>query len=110
MDYTYDATVNSVYDGDTINLDIDLGFGVWLRNQNIRLYGINAPELKGLTKESAIKSRDRLSSLVSGKKVIIETIKDKKEKYGRWLGKIFVDNICVNDVLISEGLAVSYMK
>jgi micrococcal nuclease len=110
MDYRYNAIVNSIHDGDTLNVDIDLGFGIWLRNQNIRLYGINAPELKGLTKEAALKSRSRLSELVIGKKIIIETIKDKKEKYGRWLGKIFVDNIFINNILISEGLAIPYME
>jgi micrococcal nuclease len=110
MDYKYKGLVNSVFDGDTLNMDIDLGFGVWLRNQKIRLYGINAPELKGLTKEAALKSKTRLTELVLGKEIIIETIQDKKEKYGRWLGKIFVQDLLINKVLVSEGLAIPYME
>ena len=109
-DYRYNAIVVSIYDGDTLNVDIDLGFGVWLRNQNVRLYGINTPELKGLTKESGIKSRDRLRELVLNKNIVLETIKDKKEKYGRWLGKIFIDNVVVNEVLVKENLAVPFME
>jgi micrococcal nuclease len=110
MDYKYKGLVNSVFDGDTLNMDIDLGFGVWLRNQKIRLYGINAPELKGLTKEAALKSKSRLTELVLGKQIIIETIQDKKEKYGRWLGKIFVRDLLINKVLVSEGFAVPFME
>jgi micrococcal nuclease len=108
MGYKYKAIVNSVHDGDTLTLDIDLGFGVWLKNQTVRLHGINAPELKGLTKESAIRSKNRLIDLVLGKNVILESIKDKKEKYGRWLGKIHIDGILVNEILIKEGLAISF--
>jgi micrococcal nuclease len=110
VDYKYKALVNSVSDGDTLNLDIDLGFGVWLRNQKIRLYGINAPELKGSTKEIALKAKSRLTELVLGKEIIIETLQDKKEKYGRWLGKIFVQDLLINKVLVSEGLAVPFME
>jgi micrococcal nuclease len=110
MDYRYKGLVNFVSDGDTLNLDIDLGFGVWLRNQKIRLHGINAPELKGLTKEVALKAKSRLTELVLGKEIIIETLQDKKEKYGRWLGKIFVQDLLINKVLVSEGLAVPYRE
>ena len=45
--YEYRATVISVYDGDTITVDIDLGFGIVLRKQKLRLYGLNTPEVRG---------------------------------------------------------------
>jgi micrococcal nuclease len=107
--YTYNAYVTEVYDGDTITVDIDLGFGIKITNQKIRLFGINAPELKGKTKAEGIKSRDKLTELVLNKQIKIQTIKDKKEKYGRILGKIWIDETLVNDVLITEGFAVPYM-
>lgn len=107
--YTYSALVTEVYDGDTITVDIDLGFGIKITDQKIRLFGINAPELKGKTKSEGIKSRDKLTELILNKQVKIETIKDKKEKYGRLLGKIWLDQTLVNDVMITEGLAVPYM-
>lgn len=107
--YTYSAFVTEVYDGDTITVDIDLGFGIKLTDQKIRLFGINAPELKGKTKTEGIKSRDKLTELVLNKQIKIQTIKDKKEKYGRILGKIWIDETLVNDVLITERFAVPYM-
>ena len=107
--YTYAAFVTEVYDGDTITVDIDLGFGIKLTDQKIRLFGINAPELKGKTKTEGIKSRDKLTELILNKQIKIQTIKDKKEKYGRILGKIWIDETLVNDVLITEGFAVPYM-
>ena len=107
--YTYSAFVTEVYDGDTITVDIDLGFGIKLTDQKIRLFGINAPELKGKTKTEGIKSRDKLTELVLNKQIKIQTIKDKKEKYGRILGKIWIDETLINDVLITEGFAVPYM-
>lgn len=107
--YTYSAFVTEVYDGDTITVDIDLGFGIKLTDQKIRLFGINAPELKGKTKTEGIKSRDKLTELVLNKQIKIQTIKDKKEKYGRILGKLWIDETLINDVLITEGFAVPYM-
>lgn len=107
--YTYSAFVTEVYDGDTITVDIELGFGIKLTDQKIRLFGINAPELKGKTKTEGIKSRDKLTELVLNKQIKIQTIKDKKEKYGRILGKIWIDETLINDVLITEGFVVPYM-
>lgn len=109
--YEYKAIVKEVYDGDTITAIVDLGF----RNQTtikFRLLGINTPELEKATKEAGLKSRDRLRELILGKEVIIKTRKDKQEKYGRWLGEIFMpDNttISINQMLINEGLAIPFM-
>ena len=100
--------MKSVHDGDTFTVDIDLGFGVWLKDQIIRLYGINAPEVKGEFRSLGFTSRDRLSELTINKEIILETIKDKKEKYGRWLGIVLVDGKNVNDLLVEEGFAKRY--
>lgn len=108
MKYQYKAIVTSVYDGDTLNVDIDLGFGVWLKKQTIRLQGINAPEIRGKTKNEGIKSRDKLRELVLNKEILLETIKDKREKYGRWLGVLTFENKNINKLLLEEKLAISY--
>ena len=71
MNYKYKGLVKSVYDGDTIKVDIDLGFGVWLHNQTIRLFGINSPEIKGEFRSLGISSRDKLSNLIINKEIIV---------------------------------------
>ena len=107
--YTYRANVTSVYDGDTLTVDIDLGFSVVLRKQTVRLVRINTPELRGSTQERGLAARDALRERVLGKSVILKTIKDSREKYGRWLGEVWVEGQCINDWMLSEGLAVKYI-
>ena len=113
--YEYRAELIRVYDGDTIWVDLDLGFGVWLRNQSIRLKGINTPEVRGSEKVEGRVSRDRLAELLNsaGGNCIIKTSRDKqKGNYGRILGEIFIENEerSLNQVLLDEELAVEYMK
>ncbi len=106
--YEYKATVVKVYDGDTITVDFDLGFGIVLKKQTIRLLGINTPEVRGEEKASGIISRDALRQRILGKQVVIKTSKDKKGKYGRWLGEVFMADENINKWLISEGYAKEY--
>ena len=106
--YEYRAYVSKVYDGDTITVDIDLGFGIVIKSQKIRLVRINAPEIRGDERQTGLVSRDALRDKIGNKWVIIKTLKDKKGKYGRWLGEVWIENVCVNDWLISEGLAEVY--
>ena len=106
--YTYKAHVIKVYDGDTITADIQLGFGVILHKQKIRLKSVNAPEVRGPEKEKGIISRDWLRDQILNKDIILRTFKDKKGKYGRWIGLIFLasnPNSCINAKLIIEGYA-----
>lgn len=110
MLYHYKAVCTEVYDGDTITVDIDLGFGNWMHNQKLRLFGINAPEMRGLERDVGIKSRDWLRETILNKNVEIETIKDSKEKYGRWLVIVFMlqpngVTLNINKTLLSLGLA-----
>ena len=106
--YEYQATVTKVYDGDTITVDFDLGFGILIRKQKIRLVGINTPEVRGPEKPQGIISRNALRQRILGKVVTIKTFKDKKGKYGRWLGEVFVEDENINQWLISEGYAKEY--
>ena len=106
--YEYRAFVRKVYDGDTVTVDIDLGFEVMLKGQKIRLVRINAPEVRGEQREEGLKSRDALRGKIGNRWVKIKTQKDKKGKYGRWLGEIWYEDECVNDWLITEGHAKVY--
>lgn len=108
-DYFYKAIVTDVHDGDTCTVDIDLGFGIWMKQQKLRFYGINTPELHGIEKEAGIKARDYVKSLLIGKQIILETQKDKSEKYGRWLATIWLDGTNINKKLIEEGYAREYL-
>lgn len=108
--YFYRATINSVWDGDTVTATVDCGFHIKKEKVKIRLYGINAPELKKETLEQGRASRDFLRSLVLGNEIIIETVKDKKGKYGRYLANLWIDidgyATCVNDHLVENNYAV----
>lgn len=109
--YHYRATVLDVYDGDTIRVEIDLGFGLkWCGYDNkgvkIRLYGLNTPEVRGEERDLGLISRDKVRELILNKTVILKTIKDSTEKYGRYLGIIITeDNLNINEFLIKEGYA-----
>ena len=104
--YTYKAFVTSVYDGDTITCDIDCGFGVVLKKQKIRLYGLNAPEVRGESKDLGIVTRDKLRERILNKDIYLKTLKDKKGKYGRYIGTVFVDDENINEWLVENNLAV----
>ena len=106
--YTYKARCVSVYDGDSITLDIDLGFNHWMLNQKIRLFGINTPEIRGSERLSGLIARDRLRELVEGKEIILVSHMDRAGKYGRWLATIYIDNININKLLLEEGWAKIY--
>ena len=106
--YSYRALVTYVYDGDTCTCDIDLGFGLSIRKQKIRLYGIDTPELRGDNKVSGQISRDYLMSRVLNKWITLYTIKDKKCKYGRWLGILSLDGVNLNQELLDKNLAAIY--
>lgn len=108
--YHYKATVTSVHDGDTCTADIDLGLGVWVRGEKIRLARINAPEIHGEGREAGIRSRDFLRDRIGGREVVVQTIKDKREKYGRYLAEILSEDengnpANINDLLVAEGHA-----
>lgn len=109
--YHYKAVVTSVYDGDTSTVDIDLGLQTWVWNEILRLYRINSPELRGSERPDGLKSRDFLRNKIQNKEVVIETITDKKGKYGRYLAEIWLKNkndtfTNINDLIVNEGFAV----
>ena len=114
--YEYRTKVVRVVDGDTVDVDIDLGFGVWLRKSRIRLLGVDTPESRTRDleeKKYGLAAKDFLISCL-GEEPILKTTKDGKGKFGRILGEFLVDDgegrvRSVNDWLISEHHAVRYM-
>jgi len=108
--YHYRATVVRIYDADTMTLKIDLGFKINFE-ENFRIRGINAPEVRGPEKQEGIIARDWLrNKCQNGSQVFIETFKDKKGKYGRYLADVyFKENdefFSVADELVKLGYAV----
>lgn len=100
----------AVYDGDTCTVDIDLGMFTWIRGEKLRLCRINAPELRGPERPTGIPARDHLRKLILGKNVILQTIKDCKGKYGRYLAEIWIEKkgakpLNVNDAMVAAGHA-----
>ena len=99
----------SAYDADTVTLDVDLGFGVRYKIV-VRLYRIDAWEMRGTERLLGLQAKNWLLSVMPvGSKVFIETYKDKKGKYGRYLADIYpcIDGeyLCANDELVRLGHA-----
>ena len=110
--YEYKCKVTRVVDGDTVDIDIDLGFGVWLHKERVRIYGIDTPESRTRDKEEKVfglLAKDFVKQFVKGSSVILRTQKyDAKGKFGRILGDIIVDNKSLSDTMIQEHHAVIY--
>ena len=114
--YEYKCKILKVIDGDTVDVDLDLGFGVWLNNERVRIMGIDTPESRTsdkIEKLFGMAAKERLSSLL-GSEAILDTMINKngenmKGKFGRILGNFRTINgeHCA-DVLMKEGHAVAY--
>ena len=108
--FKYSAKVIHVIDGDTLDVQIDLGFDIH-HLVRIRLFGINTPESRTRNKEEkrlGLAAKARLEELVAGKTIVVETKKDATEKYGRYLGVVFLGDKSINTQLIEEGHATEY--
>lgn len=119
--YEYKAKLLKVVDGDTVDVDIDLGFGVWLRNERVRIMGIDTPESRTrnkIEKLFGLAAKKRLKELLT-KDIVLKTFKgrggeDAKGKFGRILGDFQVyypaqDRWClVTEIMFAEGHGVPY--
>jgi len=106
--YTYNCKLLRVIDGDTVRAQIDLGFDVWV-TKTIRLTGINAPESRTRDKIEKVKGLEAKARLIE----LLEHMSFKIQshgvgKFGRCLGVLYVDDININEQLITEGHAVEY--
>ena len=115
--YEYKALINRVIDGDTVDVDIDLGFGIWMKDERIRVMGIDTPELRTsdkLEKVFGLAAKDRLKELIpEGSIQILKTEVDKdgedaKGKFGRILCDFIVEGHRITEILVDEGHAVGY--
>jgi len=110
--YEYSCTIVKVVDGDTADVDIDLGFGVWLKKQRIRFYGIDTPESRTRDleeKKYGLMAKEMvLAHLPIGSTQILRTHKDGVGKYGRILGSFVVGDTTLNQMLIDTHNAVAY--
>ena len=111
--YEYKAKVIKIVDGDTMDVDIDVGFKIHFI-ERIRLFGINTPETYGVKHNSeeyakGIKSKEWAIKNLEGKEITIKTIKDKKGKYGRYLAIIIKDEININNKMVELGLAKKHI-
>ena len=114
--YEYKVNILKVVDGDTVDVDIDLGFGCWLRNERVRIVGIDTPESRTsdrIEKVFGEAAKQRLTSLLSSEATLISQIskmgENMKGKFGRILGdfKTINDQI-ISTTLMEEGHAVAY--
>lgn len=114
--YEYRVNVVKVVDGDTVDVDIDLGFGVWLKDERVRIMGIDTPESRTrdkVEKKFGLAAKARLKSLL-GKQAVLKTQvnkdgEDMKGKFGRILGDfVGEDGRMVTEVMIEEGHCVPY--
>lgn len=115
--YEYKAKIIKIVDGDTVDVDIDLGFGVWLHNERVRLAGLDTPESRtkdNVEKVFGLAAKQRLSDLlpVGSMQVLVCTEYDSKGKFGRILGDFKIgDNGLyqyVVNTMIEECYGVAY--
>ena len=114
--YEYRCKVLKVIDGDTVDIDIDLGFGTWIHNERVRIMGIDTPESRtrdDIEKKFGLAAKSRLQELL-GETAILKTQvskkgEDMKGKFGRILGDFKTEDgrICAK-ILCEEGHAVAY--
>tara|TARA_Y100000361_G_scaffold61713_1_gene54178 strand:- start:1126 stop:1545 length:420 start_codon:yes stop_codon:yes gene_type:complete len=110
--YEYRVEIVKVIDGDTVDVNIDLGFGVWLHKERVRLYGIDTPESRTSDKEEKVyglMAKDFLIEWISAGNVTLKTkTYDAKGKFGRILGELWVFDTNLNQKMIDEHHAVAY--
>ena len=115
--YEYNCVINRVVDGDTVDVDIDLGFGVWLRDERVRLTGIDAPEIRTRDleeKAAGFASKEFVESILpeGSKQVLIS--RDFKGKFGRILGTFKAYDhkrgawSDLSEIMLEHGYAVEY--
>ena len=113
--YEYRATVVKVIDGDTVDVDIDLGFGICMKDERVRIMGIDTPESRTRDKVEDLfgeAAKARVKELLNGDVVLKTQIarngEDMKGKFGRILGDFKIGEKMLTDILVEEGHAVAY--
>jgi micrococcal nuclease len=111
--YEYHCKVVRIIDGDTVDVDIDLGFDVWLTKQRIRLFGVDTPESRtrdmvekkfGILAKNFVKGRLPVASM----QVLRTRLDDSRGKFGRILGEFVMEDTTLNQLLIVTNNGVPY--
>lgn len=114
--YEYRCKVVHIVDGDTVDVDIDLGFGVWMHKERVRLFGIDTPESRTRDleeKKYGLAAKDFITNMLDDSGgIILKTHKDGTGKFGRILGELwrttdFADK-SINQYMIEKHHAVEY--
>ena len=110
--YEYKVKIRRIVDGDTVDVDIDLGFDMILSKQRIRLYGIDTPESRTRDKEEKfygkLSAKFLKEQCKNSSEIFLKTYLDKKGKFGRILGEFIVDGVNINKMMIEKYMAVEY--
>ena len=116
--HEYRCTIRRVVDGDTVDVDIDLGFGIWVRNERVRLYGIDTPESRTRDleeKKCGIYAKQCVEAFMPvDSNQTLKTYKDKVGKFGRVLGEFVVYDpeqdrqTTINEYMIINKIGVAY--
>ena len=111
--FLYKCTIQRIVDGDTVDVNIDLGFGIWLYKERVRVAGIDTPEKRTRDKVEKIfglAATAKAHTLIpEGSNCIIRTRRDKAGKYGRTMGDfVLEDGTLYTDVMIETHHAVPY--
>jgi len=114
--YEYRCSVVKIIDGDTVDVDIDLGFGVWLKKERIRLYGIDTPESRTRDleeKKYGLAAKEFLTKMLDDEGgIILKTHRDAEGKFGRILGELWrtteYGDQSINQYLVDKHHAVRY--
>ena len=108
--FEYKCVITKIIDGDTVDVDIDLGFDCWLRKQRIRLYGIDTPESRTRDKQEKryglAAKRFVMDFIPVGSSATLKT--KEKGKYGRYLGDLKVGSKWLCKALLDNHHAVKY--
>ena len=110
--HEYKCEIIKIIDGDTVDVNIDLGFGIWMHKERVRLLGIDTPESRTSDKEEkkfGLLSKKYLEDHYPiGSVATLRTHKDKTGKFGRILGELVWQDTTINKKMVDEHLAVLY--
>ena len=110
--HEYKVKIRRIVDGDTVDVDIDLGFDTILSKQRIRLYGIDTPESRTRDKEEKfygkLSAKFLKEQCKNNSEIFLKTYLDKKGKFGRILGELIVEGVNINKMMIEKYMAVEY--
>lgn len=110
--YEYRCKILRIVDGDTVDVDIDLGFDIWMHRERIRILGIDTPESRTRDLEEkafGLAAKQYVKDLMPiGSQQIIKTQKDKTGKFGRVLGDFIIEGKLLTELMIENYHAVPY--